>query len=501
MDRMSAQDATFLYIEDARNPMHIGNVSVFEGPAPAYGDLVRAVAAKLPHLPRYRQRAHFVPLGLGRPVWADDPHFNILYHVRHTAVPAPGGREEVRNLAGRLFAQNLDRGRPLWELWLVEGVQHAGWALVSKVHHAMVDGVSGAELLSVLLDRNPETTSPVPDGWQASGEPGAARLLADALVDAVTDPLGRLRALPALPRIARTRMAGGLPARETMRLASSLRHWGQRSVGSLNGPIGPHRRWSWAEGSLADVRDIRQSLGGTVNDVVLATITRGFRDLLVARGEDLENRVVRTLVPVSVRGEHERGTLNNRVSGLFPGLPVGEPDPLRRLQLIRDQLDGLKQSGQAMSGDALIRLSGFAPPMLLSLGARLGTHFHQRLIQTVTTNVPGPQHPLYLLGRRMRFAYPYVPIGGTVRIGVAIFSYDGALYYGVTGDYDTVPDLDVLASGIEAGMAELLRLAGRPSPDAGDGAHPRRTRRVTGPTRSKRRATAPATRAGTRTRR
>jgi WS/DGAT/MGAT family acyltransferase len=240
----------------------------------------------------------------------------------------------------------------------------------------------------------------------------------------------------------------------------SLAEWSRRSATSLNGQIGPHRRWSWAEAGLDDVKTVRQGLGGTVNDVVLAAITAGFRSLLLHRGEDVSNRVVRSLVPVSVRADSERGTYNNRVSGIFPGLPVSIADPAERLRAISAQLAMLKGSKQAVAGDALVKLAGFAPPMLLSIGARLAARTPQRALQTVTTNVPGPQYPLYVVGRRMVYSYPYVPIMGSVRVSIAIFSYCGRLFFGITGDYDTVTDIDVVRDGIEEGMRELVAAAG-----------------------------------------
>src|SRR5215472_8001305 len=367
MDRMSPQDSMFLAVEDDRNPMHIGNVSVFEGPAPSYGELVRAVASNLPLVPRYRQRVRFVPLQLGRPVWVDDPHFQVLYHIRRTAIPKPGGADELRNLAGRVFAQNLDRGKPLWELWMVEGLEDGRWALLSKVHHCMVDGVSGTDLLTVLLDREPEPPPARAAAWRPAGEPRGLPLLAAAFTDGILDPVNRVRGLPI---VARATIASGLgmdSLTDLWNLLGSLGSWAQPAAGSLNGPIGPHRRWGWAASTLGQVREVRAALGGTVNDLVIAAIARGFRDLLLGRGEEVEGRVVRTLVPVSVRRESERGIYNNRVSGLFPGLPVGIDDPVECLTVIKKQMEGFKRSGQAVAGDILTQLSGFASPMLLAL--------------------------------------------------------------------------------------------------------------------------------------
>jgi diacylglycerol O-acyltransferase / wax synthase len=460
VDRMSPQDAMFLHVEDARNAMHIGGVSVFEGPAPRYGDLLRAIAGKLALVPRYRQRARMVPLGLGRPVWVDDPDFQLIYHVRRTALPAPGGRDELRNLAGRVFGQLLDRTKPLWEMWLVEGLNNGHWALISKVHHAMVDGVSATDLLTVLLDSTPQPVRVASTHWAPDREPSGLRLVGDAIVDSVVDPLTRLRGLPALARLP---LRAGASVADVVRLAAALRPWTARSAGSLNGPIGVHRRWSWAEVDLADVRTIRDALGGTVNDVVLATVTRGFRDLLLSRGERVEGKVVRTLVPVSMRSESERGTFSNRVAAFLANLPVGTTDPVERLADVREQMEVLKESGQAMAGDALTRMSGFAPPTLLALGARLMTRTPQRLVQTAATNVPGPRIPLYMLGRKLLYSYPYVPLMGSVRISVGIFSYGGRLAYGITGDYDSVTDIEVLRAGIEAGATELLAATGHPA--------------------------------------
>jgi WS/DGAT/MGAT family acyltransferase len=437
--------------------MHLGSVAIFEGPGPTYGDLVRHVARRIPQVPRYRQLVRFVPFGLARPVWLDDAHFQILYHVRHTAVPSPGSPEQLRNLAGRLFAQNLDRSKPLWELWLVEGLPGDRWSLICKVHHCMVDGIASVDLLTVLLDPGPEIAA-VPDvAWQPGPDLTGAHLAALAIADAITQPLDAFqrlpdRALPALSSAATT-----LAAWQAM-LDTVLR--GQRTVRSLNGPIGPNRRWSWLGTSLDDVKRIRRALGGTVNDVVLAAITRGFRDLLLGRDEDIEDRVVRSLVPVSMRTPDEQGVYNNRVAGYLPDLPVGEPDPLVRLADIREQMGEMKQQKQAQAGDALTQLSGFMPPPLFELSVRLARSLPQRAVNTVTTNVPGPQQPLYLVGRQLLEAHPYVPIGGNMQFGIAVFSYLGRLNFGITADYDSGADVEVLSAGIQAGMEELLGLAG-----------------------------------------
>ena len=457
MDRMSPLDASFLHIENAVSHMHIGSVAIFEGPAPAYEEFEAMVAGKLHAVPRYRQKVRFVPLQLGRPLWVDDPHFNLGYHLRHTALASPGGDRELRNLVGRVMSQQLDRHKPLWEMWMVDGLDLGHWALVSKVHHCMVDGVSGTDLLTVVLDSEPEPTPAWPDDWHAEPEPSDARLVVDALVALIASPYEQLRAARASTRAPRQVLT------QLGEVARGLRAWTgvvrPTPVSSINGPIGPHRRWDWARTTLADVKTVRAALGGTVNDVVLTVLTRGFRDLLQARGEDVEHRVVRTLVPVSVRTPGERGSYNNRVSAMIAELPVGLASPAERLRSIREQMDALKESKQAVAAEALTSLSGFAPSLLLSLGTRVAMRIPQRNVNTVTTNVPGPQWRLFACGRPMVEAFPFVPLASNVRVGVAIFSYNGLLNYGVTGDYDTASDIDVLCAGVEAGMTELLKLA------------------------------------------
>ncbi|MEO5878506.1 MAG: wax ester/triacylglycerol synthase family O-acyltransferase, partial [Streptosporangiaceae bacterium] len=345
--RMSGLDASFYLIEDENTPLHVAALIILDGPPPSYGDLVRLIAAKLPQVERYRQRVRSVPFHLGRPVWVDDPHFQILYHVRHTAVPSPGSDEQLRNLAGRLLGQRLDSKKPLWEMWLIEGLDNGRWALLVKVHHAMVDGVAGMDLMTELFDVSPDAEIPAAQPWEPRAEPSDLALLADAVWSNATQPIRFASSLPNLASVARKApqvldYAGGL--------VRQLSRFTQNSASVLNGPLGPHRRWCWQRASLNEVKIIRAAFGGTVNDVVLAAVTRGFRDQLAARGMLEPGMVVRSGVPVSVRTADQKGSLDNRVSAVFVNLPVGEEDPLRRLALIRDQMDDLKATSQEASG-------------------------------------------------------------------------------------------------------------------------------------------------------
>jgi diacylglycerol O-acyltransferase / wax synthase len=479
VQRLSPQDASFLHLEDAVSHMHIGSVAILEGPPPAYEALSRMVRAHLSSVPRYRQRVHFVPLALGRPVWVDDPHFNLRYHLRRTGLPPPGGDGELRNLVGRVMSQQLDRGKPLWEMWIIEGLSEGRWGVITKLHHCMVDGVSGTELVTVILDSERDPKLPAPDDWHPERQPLGAELAVQALARRAVSPYEQLRAV---------RSAARSPGRAARTVAATARGlWTMTGVvapppsSSLNGPIGPHRRWAWARSQLSDVKRVRSAFGGTVNDVVLTAIAGGFRALLAGREESTQ-RDVRTLVPVSVRSNEEHGEYNNRVSAIFANLPVGIEHPVERLVAMRAEMEHLKHSGEAVAGDVLVGLSGFAPAMLLALGLRAATRMPQRSVNTVTTNVPGPQRSLYAAGRRMLECFPYVPLGGHVRIAVAIFSYDGGLTFGVTGDYDEARDIDVLCDGIEESMRELVAAAERdgrtesPSPPARNGARRRAPR-------------------------
>ncbi|GAA3987104.1 wax ester/triacylglycerol synthase family O-acyltransferase [Actinomadura viridis] len=455
-ERMDGLDAGFFFAESENTPLHIASVTVFEGPAPSYGDLVRKLLSKLAGIPRYRQRVRTVPLHLGRPVWVDDPHFNILYHVRHTAVPAPGGPEQLRNLAGRVLSQRLDPAKPLWEIWLVEGLEDGSWAAITKVHHCVVDGVGGVDLLTALFDVTPDAGPGTPAELPAARpEPSPEALLTEAVRDVVTEPLRGIAGLPGLAR----RLTSPATLRGLgIEVPRVLGRIARPTTGSLNGPIGPHRRWMWTHAEMDEIRLVRKAFGGTVNDVILATVTHGYRVVLEGRGELEPGGRVRALVPVSVRGEDERGAVRNRVSGVLVDLPVGEDDPRRRLFEIRRQMNDVKRTHQAAGGEALARLAGFAPT-LMALGSRYALSQNQPLVQTVVTNVPGPDFPLYVLGRRLVGLYPFVPLAAGIRSGVAVFSYRGRVTFGLTGDFDGMPDLDALAQGIRGGFDELVGLA------------------------------------------
>jgi diacylglycerol O-acyltransferase len=454
MERLSALDATFLAVEDAVDHMHIASVAILEGPAPTARQLADIVTTKLRLVPRYRQKVVTAPGNIGRPVWVDDPHFNIDYHIRHTALPAPGGHGELRTLVGRVMSQQLDRHKPLWEIWLADGFGDGQWALMMKVHHAMADGIAGTDLLAAVLDLERDPVRTEPERWEPAPEPSTVAFALHSLGGLAVAPWNLART--AASTIVRPQAVAKQVidfGRGALRLATSL---SPPPPSSLTGPIGPHRCWDSADASLADVKTIRTALGGTVNDVVLAAVAGGFRDLLLSRGEDLSGRVVHTLIPVSMRAPAARGVFDNRVSAMFAELPVGLGDSLARFSFVRENMKRLKGSKEIEAAEAITAASGLAPPMGSALAARLVVH-NQHRIETVTTNVPGPQFPLFACGRRVLAMYPYVPIAGRVQVGVAILSYDGGIGFGVTGDYDGAPDVDVVCAGIEAEIRELLK--------------------------------------------
>ncbi|MFL5302159.1 MAG: WS/DGAT/MGAT family O-acyltransferase, partial [Anaeromyxobacteraceae bacterium] len=453
-ERLGNLDAMFLDLEDRTSHMHVGAVMVYEGRAPSYAELLASIAARLDRVPRYRQRLAFVPFGTGRPVWVDAADLDLEYHVRHTALPPPGGEEPLRKLAGRLFAQRLDRGKPLWELWLIEGLGEGRFAVLSKTHHCMVDGLSGVDLATVLHDLEPDRAPPAPPPpWTPRPAPDRARLLASSLRDQLTRPLDLAREALS-PSTEGRKVLGELVG--GLKPLLGISQMGFAPPSSLNQPIGPHRRWEMTSFDLGAVKHVRAALGGTVNDVILAAVAGAVRTLLQARGETPRGDL-RAFVPVSVRAPGARGTTGNQVAAVFCPLPVGEPDPVARLQQVSAAMKNLKETRQAVGALALTHLGEFTPPTIAAQAARLASS--TRWFNLVVTNVPGPQVPMYLLGRKLVACYPVVPLAHLQTIGIALLSYCGAVDIGLLGDADRARDLPALARALRESMDELVACA------------------------------------------
>jgi diacylglycerol O-acyltransferase / wax synthase len=484
-DRLTAVDAAFLAQEGANSHMHIGAVMVFEGPPPAFQDFADHVRGRLHLTPRYRQKLAFPPLETGRPMWVDDPNFNLEYHLRHTGLPEPGSEEQLRNLTARIHSQRLDRTKPLWELWLVQGLEDGRWALISKTHHAVVDGIAGVDLATVLFDMEP-VPPPLPhegEPWVPQPEPsgtamaargirGLAQLpfdLAGRAVAAARRPGAALHgAREAVEGVAEVAWAGLNPAPDT----------------PLNVPIGPHRRFETVRCELTDFKLVKNAFGGTVNDVVLATVAGALRQWLQSRGVRTEGLELRALVPVSIRGADERGAAGNRLAVMRGPLPVYIEDPIARLEAVKQAMDGLKESKQAVGAEVLTSVQNLAPPTVLAQASRM--NFSTRLFNLLVTNVPGPQFPLYALGRELQELFPVAFLPDNHALAVAIISYNGGIDFGLLGDYDAMPDLARFAAYLDESRQELVDLArgeaGRRGqngrPDDGRGANtPRRTSR------------------------
>jgi diacylglycerol O-acyltransferase / wax synthase len=475
-DRLTALDSSFLHLERDAAHMHVAGCAIFEGEPPSHAELVEQIESRLHLVPRYRQRLAFVPFSQGRPVWVDDPHFNLAFHVRHSALPPPGAEEQLMRMTGRVFSQALDRSRPLWEVWLVEGLSGGRFALLSKTHHALVDGISGVDIMTVLFDTSPDPmpVAPPEQQWDPQPLPSSAQLLADALLERATVPGEMLRGARAAvrgPRAVASRVGRSLGALGELAM-TGLR---PAPAGLFNVQIGPHRRFTWVRGDLGQFKAVKNALGGTVNDVVLAVVTGALGSYLRGHGEDTDGLELRAMIPVSIRAEVERGALGNRVAAMWAPLPVGITDPEDRLHAISDAMRELKASGQAVGAEVLTQLAGFAPATIISQAARLQAR--QRLFNLVVTNVPGPQFPLYLLGRELESIFPMVPLAKNTALGIAIMSYNGQLNFGLSGDYDGLADLGVLADELQAAIAELVAAAGLPGGPPADGDAPRRGRR------------------------
>jgi len=457
MDRLTSIDASFLTNESPTSHMHIGGVTIFEGPPPAYDDLLAHVESRLHLVPRYRQKLAFPPAETGRPFWVDDPQFNLVYHVRHSALPAPGDEAVLRRMASRVFSQQLDRTKPLWELWLVEGLRKRRFALISKTHHALVDGISGVDIATVLFDVKPVPEPAKPEReWIAEPRPSGATLAARGVESLAKAPLGAAR------RLASAVSSPKAAARQIQDAAEGVGEvaWEFANPAPdlpLNAPIGPHRRFTWVRGELADFKRIKSELGGTVNDVVLTVVAGALRRWLHARSVRTEGLELRALVPVSIRAMDARGELGNQIAAVRGPLPVYVDDPVARLRTVRESMDGIKASKKALGAEVISRFNDFAPPTLLAQAARI--NFSTRLFNLIVTNVPGPQIPLYVLGREMLDIFPVAFLPENHALAIAIMSYNGKIDFGLLGDYDSMSDILLISEGIEAEVKQLLEAA------------------------------------------
>jgi diacylglycerol O-acyltransferase len=462
-DRLSGLDTSFLNLETGPVHMHVASTTLFEGPAPSYEEFREHIDSRLHLVPRFRQKLRFVPFGQGRPVWIDDPHFNLDYHVRHTALPSPGSEEQLRILAGRIFSQRLDRTKPVWEMWLVDGLEGGRFAIIAKTHHCLVDGVSGVDITTVLfdLDREPAQAA-APSPWLPQPEPSSGQLLGEALLERATNPAEMVRS--ARDAIGAPSRAAEAIIRELGAAGSFLRTGFAAPRSPINGAIGPYRRFGWVRTDLDELKRVKNLAGGTVNDVVVAAVAGGLGRFLRGRGQSTDGLELRAMVPMSVRTTEEHGALGNRVSAMMAPLPVGRRDPIDRLGAVSATMRHLKESGQAVGASRLTDVTNFTPPTIAAQAARLQSY--QRFFNTVVTNVPGPQFPLYLLGRELLDIFPMVPLAANQAVCFGIMSYNGGINFGLVGDYDSMPDLDGLLDDLEASLAELVEAAG--SAEGGD---------------------------------
>jgi diacylglycerol O-acyltransferase / wax synthase len=470
LDHMSPLDAALLELEDEDRhaSMAIASVAVLEGPPPGHEQFTAAIGTRLPRVRRLRQKLLTVPLDLDRPVWVDDPDFDVRYHVRRTALPAPGDDEALCRLVARVMSQRLDRDRPLWECWVVEGLADGGWAVITKVHHCMVDGVSGTSLFGALFDTDAQVPAGIPgttDDWAPAPPPSTLRLTADALRDLAFSPVGQLRL--AARALDSPRSALRLAARTAQGLAALALSLVPATASSLSGPIGQHRRYAVGRARRCDIVQVRDTFGVSTNDVVVAAISGAFRTLLLDRGERPDAHTIRSLIPVSIRQPGEEGIYENRFSLMLALLPVDIADPVERLATAHAHLSALKASNEAEAGAAMTALARHEPFPPISLGIRLAFRLPQRSVTTITTNVPGPRQPLYVLGRRIIELLPYVPIADRLRTGVSIMSYCDQVSIGVTTDYRSAPEAESLARAFEDEITALVKAAASASAPTG----------------------------------
>ena len=463
-DRLSPLDVSFLYVEEPTTPMHVGSVAVFQAPEDGFDHdwLVALISERIAFVPRYRQRVREVPGHLANPVWVDDESFDIGYHVRRSALPRPGTDEQLFELVARVQSRQLDRNRPLWEMYLVEGLADDRFAIITKTHQAMVDGIGAVDIGQVILDTGPEPVrsrakrAGVIDAWRPDPEPSRLELLAGAVSDTVRRPTAALDTVRGgLTEMRST--AGRLAGAAGGLLAAGLTAARPAPISPLKVAIGGQRRFASVATDLDDYRRIRKAHGGSVNDVVLAAIAGALRAWMLTRGESVSTHTtVRAMVPVSVQDDDGSGPAGSRVSSYLVDLPVGEPSPVMRLHQVSYRMKAHKETGQAVGAESLVGLAGFAPPTLHALGARVASGLSKRWFNLVVTNVPGPQQPLYAGGARMLASYPVVPLAKTQAVSIGLTSYDGGVYYGINADRDAMSDVGVLAQCIVDAVAELL---------------------------------------------
>jgi WS/DGAT/MGAT family acyltransferase len=460
-ERLSAQDNMFLMMERPNVHMHVAATAIFEaGPLRSESGGVdidrykQAIEAVLHRIPRYRQKLRWVPLS-DQPVWVDDRHFNLDYHIRHRALPRPGNLRQLKDLAAHIMSLQLDRTKPLWEIYVIEGLEDDRFAVISKVHHCMIDGASGSDLATILMSPSPSTEVSEPAPYYPRPAPSPTELVRDELVHTATLPLQATRSIREFSnRVEDMREELGKRARAMGELA----RWGVVSASEtpINGPLSPHRRFEWLETPLDQVKQARRAFDCTVNDIVLAVVTAAFREYLIQRRVDPSTIDFRISAPVSVRTAKEKGKLGNRVSSWIIRLPIADEDPTLQLEAIRAATRDLKSSEQALGVDMIMKAAEYAPSALMSLGAQSSSG----PINSIVTNVPGPQFPLYTLGAKLVSMFPQVPLLDNVGIGIALFSYDGTLCWGFNADFELIPDIDEFRRAIERSLARVTKAAG-----------------------------------------
>ncbi len=459
--RLSGLDASFLYLERPAMHMHVGGVSVLDpsnlpGGKLAFDELARVITSRLHLVPRFREKVVEVPWNAARPVWIDDAEFDVEFHIRRAALPTPGGRKELADFVQRVASRPLDRSKPLWEMYLIEGMEDGLVALLTKVHHAMIDGISGIDIATVLFDFSPEPQMPVPQPWVPEQEPSRQQLFQTAVAEQLRNPLALLgETMNALVRTP-VRLAGGIG--RSLGGVREILGLGQPPKGPFDGRVGPNRRFAMADSPVERFKAIKNAAGGTVNDVVLAVVAGALSKLMKARHETTRGRTLRAMVPVSVRADDEKMALGNRVSMIFVDLPVGPVDPVNRLHRVSAATKDLKESMMAIGADTIMNLSTYAPPTLHAMAARLVSRGHW--FNVVVSNVPGPQVPMYIAGARLLAAYPVMPTAENVGLSIAVTSLAGTMGFGFTGDWDLVPDIDYLAASLEESVDELAKAAG-----------------------------------------